>query len=98
MFTGIGDHCGTVSRLEKGSGAMGLGIRSSFTDVTLGESIAVDGVCLTALTTGAEELSFDVSPETLRLSRLGTIGLGAKVNLERALRFSDRLGGHLVTG
>ncbi len=67
-------------------------------DVVLGESIAVNGVCLTVVESGSSELSFDVSPETLRYTNLGELGTGSPVNLERAMKMADRFGGHLVSG
>jgi len=67
-------------------------------EVVLGESIAVNGVCLTVVGHAPDELSFDVSPETLRHTNLGELKKGSAVNLERAMKFSDRFGGHLVSG
>ncbi len=67
-------------------------------DIRLGESISVDGVCLTVAGLGDDAFSMDVSGETLSLSTLGLLKQGDEVNIERALRFSDRLGGHLVSG
>lgn len=63
-----------------------------------GESIAVDGVCLSVVEVGAGVFEVEMSPETMRRTTLGEAGIGRKVNLERAVRLSDRLGGHLVTG
>jgi riboflavin synthase len=70
---------------------------SSNMDVKIGDSIAVNGVCLTA-TTDQGSIVFDVSPETMKSTNLGELKVNQKVNLERALRLSDRLGGHIVTG
>ena len=67
-------------------------------DVVLGESIAINGVCLTVVAGCSEACSFEVSPETLRRTNLGELQRGSPVNLERALRLSDRLGGHIVQG
>ena len=67
-------------------------------EFTLGDSIAIDGVCLTVTTLSDKEFIVDVSPETLKRTTLGTKREGNRVNLERALKLSDRLGGHLVTG
>ena len=69
-----------------------------FDDVLMGESIACNGVCLTVVAFGADHFDADVSTETLALTTLGALPLGVAVNLERALRVGDRLGGHLVSG
>lgn len=97
MFTGIIQQLATVASLKAGP----QGARLSLLPeqpwmVEAGESVAVDGCCLTAL--AATGLEFDLSPETLQRSTLGTLKPGAKVNLERALRMGDALGGHLVGG
>jgi riboflavin synthase len=100
MFTGIVEGLGTV----KGIRPSGFGKRYSFTadfelkETAIGDSISVSGACLTVVTIHGKEFSADVSPETLAKTTLGSIKIGAKVNLERALRLSDRLGGHLVLG
>lgn len=94
MFTGIVDHCG---RLVAREGSR-LEIQTEFRDLVLGESVAVDGACLTVTGVLPGRFYCDVSPETLAKTRLGGVALGQRLNLERALRFSDRLGGHLVTG
>jgi riboflavin synthase len=67
-------------------------------ETALGDSVAVNGACLTVAHIGAEGLSFDVSRETLALTTLGGLKVGSEVNLERAMRVSDRLGGHMVSG
>jgi riboflavin synthase len=101
MFTGIIQAVGRIAAREnRGSdariaievGALDLG------DVAIGDSIAVGGVCLTAVELSATHFSVDVSAETLTRTTLGTLGVGAPVNLEKALRLADRLGGHLVSG
>jgi riboflavin synthase len=99
MFTGIVDHCGKVLNLQEFPGSIRLEISSYFNDLRLGESIAVDGCCLT-VTAFKEAGSFvcDVSPETLSLTRASEWKTGAVLNLERAMKLSDRLGGHIVTG
>jgi riboflavin synthase len=100
MFTGIVQDVGRCERLE----ASGTGRRLSVTtglstdDFEIGESVAVNGVCLTVVTVGAGRFAADVSPETLRRSTLGSLRAGDPVNLERALRPVDRLGGHFVLG
>jgi riboflavin synthase len=99
MFTGIVEERGRILAKSPTKNGVTLEIQSSFEDLKLGDSIAVDGVCLTvtALPKTGVFLA-DVSPETLRLTRLGDYSVDLLVNLERPLRFSDRLGGHYVTG
>jgi riboflavin synthase len=98
MFTGIVAELGEVTRVEHQSSAARLTIRGSTEGVVPGESIAVNGVCLTV--TGILDGTFtaDVMGETLSRSGLGELGPGAPVNLERSVRLADRLGGHLVQG
>ena len=98
MFTGLVETKETVSSVTN----TGNGVRLSVTqqadyDLQLGESVSVNGVCLTVIKHKGE-ISFDVSPETLKSTNIGELKVGDKVNLERALKLSDRLGGHLVTG
>lgn len=100
MFTGIILGKGTIVE-KRGSGrGMVFALESDFdlTDPEEGESIAVNGVCLTAKNIGIRRFTVDVSPESLARTNLGRLAVGSKVNLERALRLSDRLGGHMVTG
>jgi riboflavin synthase len=98
MFTGIVAELGEVAGIEQRGDAARLTIRGSTEDVSPGESIAVNGVCLTV--TGILEGTFtaDVMGETLDRSGLGALTPGAPVNLERSVRLADRLGGHLVQG
>jgi len=107
MFTGIVERTGLVVSALDRSGGLRLGIRPGkvegappWQDVALGESIAVNGVCLTVAHTvpGGLEVAFDVVPETLEKTALGTLRAGDSVNLERSLRVGDRFGGHYVTG
>ena len=100
MFTGLIQTIGTVRQLDRQGQSAQLRIRSSLAqdDLCLGESIAVNGVCLTVVAWDSDCFSVDVSPETLRRSTLGKLLPNHQVNLERALRLSDRLGGHLVSG
>ena len=100
MFTGLIEGRGTVQRLEKNGDSLRLWVKAGFPwpDPRLGESIAVNGVCLTATSWQDGVFSVEVSGETLSRSTLSLLKTGAGVNLERALRLSDRLGGHLVTG
>jgi len=101
MFTGIVQELGEVAAIQRYGDAVRLTIRGSthyMQDTELGESIAVNGVCLTA--TGILDGTFtaDVMGETLNRSGLGQLAEGAPVNLERPVRLADRLGGHLVQG
>jgi len=100
MFTGLILGKGIV--LEKRSSGSGMifSLESDFdlTGPEEGESIAVNGVCLTAKNIGSRKFTVDVSPESLSRTNLGKLSVGSKVNLERALRLSDRLGGHMVSG
>ena len=101
MFTGIIQAVGRLARLEPRGGDVRLYVDTAgldLTDVQLGDSIAVSGVCLTAVTLDARGFSADVSNETLSLTTLGHLKSGDPVNLEKALRLADRLGGHLVSG
>ncbi|MGH8597740.1 MAG: riboflavin synthase [Gammaproteobacteria bacterium] len=101
MFTGIIQALGTVRAISKTHLARRLVIDSGtldLGDVTPGDSIAVSGPCLTVTELGSAHFAVDVSPETLHLTTLGTLGLGVSVNLEKALTLSSRLGGHLVSG
>ena len=98
MFTGIVAELGEVAGIEQRGDAARLTIRGSTEGVSPGESIAVNGVCLTV--TGIQEGTFtaDVMGETLARSGLGSLTLGAPANLERSVTLADRLGGHLVQG
>lgn len=101
MFTGIIEGVGSLRVCEPRGGDVRLCVAVGslpFDDVRLGESIAVNGVCLTVIAFDAESFDADVSTETLALTTLGRLQPGARVNLERAMRPSDRLGGHLVSG
>lgn len=99
MFTGIVTGLGRVAAVEKRRGGLRLSIQppSRFGRFAAGESVAVSGVCLTAVAAG-EGLVADLSTETLRRSRLARLTAGDAVNLERALRWGDRLSGHFVMG
>jgi riboflavin synthase len=101
MFTGIIEGVGRVAALEARGGDVRLRVDTGtlpFEAVQLGESIAVNGVCLTVVEFDAASFAADASNETLALTTLGTLQAGAPVNLERAMRPTDRLGGHLVSG
>lgn len=100
MFTGIVEGMGVVKGISSTQEGLLLGCVPDFmlTDGKVGESIAVNGVCLTAVTISERFFSADVSFETLKRTNLGALRLGSRVNLERAMRPTDRLGGHIVTG
>jgi len=100
MFTGIVEEIGTVERIESGRESIGLIVRCEkvLEDARPGDSLSVNGVCLTASGLGERWFRADVMPETMRRTSLGSLKISQPVNLERALRLSDRLGGHLVNG
>jgi len=101
MFTGIIKARGEIAAMEKRGGDVRLSVRSDgmpWADYELGESIAVNGVCLTAVALHADGFDTDVSVETLDITALGRLKVGSAVNLEPALSLGDRLGGHLVSG
>ena len=100
MFTGLIADVGTVRNFSQQGASAQLQVTSSLVadGLTLGESIAVNGACLTVVRWDKNSFTVDVSPETLACTTLGRIQIGKQVNLERALRLSDRLGGHLVSG
>ncbi len=100
MFTGLIETTGTLARCDRTPGGMRLFLSSSLpaAELSMGESIAVDGVCLTVTSFSEKGFSVDVSPESLAATTLGAKKTGARVNLERAMKLSDRLGGHLVSG
>jgi riboflavin synthase len=101
MFTGIIQAQGEIVSAERRSGDLRLSVRSSemdWADVELGDSIATNGVCLTAVSLPGDGFVADVSIETLDLTTVGTWEPGTKVNLEKALTPQSRLGGHIVSG
>jgi riboflavin synthase len=101
MFTGIIQAIGEVRQLQPSGGDMRLRIATGkldLSDVGLGDSIAVNGVCLTAVDLPGDGFVADVSRETLSLTSLGGLKSGSRVNLEKALTLASRLGGHLVSG
>jgi len=100
MFTGIVQALGRIARIETSGGDLRLFVDATALDaeVALGDSVCVCGVCLTVVARDAGTLAFDVSNETMALTTLGALRAGDGVNLEPALRLSDRLGGHLVSG
>ena len=100
MFTGIIQGKGTIFETRSAGSGLIVGLETDFdlTEPAEGESIAVNGVCLTAKGIRGRRFHADVSPESLSKTNLGRLSVGGSVNLERALRLSDRLGGHLVSG
>ena len=100
MFTGIIEEVGEVRRLTRhDAGArLEIGCRTVLSDATPGVSIAVNGVCLTAVEVDEAHFSADLAPETLKRSNLGALQTGSLVNLERPLSLSTRLSGHMVQG
>jgi riboflavin synthase len=100
MFTGIVEELGTVASLERRPAGARLRIRCStvLSDAKEGSSIAVNGVCLTALDLTPDSFAADLAPETLALTNLGDLSAGARVNLERPVTPATRLSGHIVQG
>jgi riboflavin synthase len=100
MFTGLVEALGTVRSFSFAGAGSRLVVAEPRVapELALGESVAVNGVCLTVVAQDAETFAFEAGPETLKRTNLGALAPGDRVNLERALRLSDRLGGHLVQG
>lgn len=100
MFSGIVETIGTITRIDRTSEGARLTLSTNIpvAEVSLGESICINGTCLTVVAIGEAELSFDVSAESLRRTNLSDLQPGNQVNLERSLRVNDRLSGHLVFG
>ncbi len=99
MFTGLVEEVGRVRVLEKRGEGARLHLQSALAaELSLGESLAVNGCCLTVTSLGGEEASFDLLGETLARTNLGSLAEGGRVNLERALRADGRFGGHFVQG
>ncbi len=96
MFTGIVEEVGVVAKISD----IGMTVRATKVteDLKLGDSIAVNGACLTAVSFDRTEFSVDLSPETMRRTSLDQLSVGGPVNLERALLASDRMGGHIMQG
>ncbi len=100
MFTGLIEDIGRIAAIEPRGDGTRLTIETQLPrkEISLGDSIAVNGICLTVTDTGGSGLIFDVSPETAARSTIRELRGGSRVNLERALKMGDRLGGHIVTG
>jgi len=99
MFTGLIEELGRIQVIERHGRGIRLKVKANaMRDEQPGDSISVNGVCLTVTETKGEIISFDVSPETIRATNLGNLKIGDRVNLERAMTLQQRLGGHIVTG
>jgi riboflavin synthase len=100
MFTGIIEGLGTIKAIQPAEQGKRFTVEADFVldQTKIGDSIAVSGACLTAVAVEGKRFAVDVSPETLTKTTFGKAGIGERVNLERALRLSDRLDGHLVSG
>jgi riboflavin synthase len=100
MFTGIIEEIGEVQKVARSGNITLLAVKASkvFQDANIGDSICVNGSCLTVVKKEADIASFEVMNETLKVTGLGLLRTGAKVNLERSLKIGDRLSGHFVSG
>ncbi|MGN0395828.1 MAG: riboflavin synthase [Coprococcus sp.] len=100
MFTGIVEEIGKVKKIDKGVSSCSLAIEADkvLEGSNIGDSIAVNGVCLTVTSMAGKIFTADVMPETLRRSNLGSLSSGSYVNLERAMAANGRFGGHIVSG
>jgi len=100
MFAGIVEEMGAVKAMEKTLAGTRLAILAStvMDDLPIGASIGVNGACLTVVKRDDKEFTVDVSPETLGVTNLGSLSTGSPVNLERAMKLNERIGGHLVAG
>lgn len=100
MFTGIVEEIGAIATLEKTLAGTRFTILASVVmgDLKIGDSVSVNGTCLTVVSKSERDFSVEVSPETLSVTTLGSFAAGTPVNLERAMRLNERIGGHLVAG
>ncbi len=100
MFTGIIEELGKVQSVQKGKNTCSVTIYAPniCKDIQIGDSIAVNGTCLTVIEQHSNNFKADIMPETLRKTNLGVLKKGEMVNLEKALKLSDQLGGHMVSG
>ena len=100
MFTGLVEECGRVAALDPIGDGIRLRVSANtvLDDIEMGASIAVNGVCLTVVDFDDDGFAVDAVPETMERTSLGALGAGSPVNLERSVRASDRLGGHIVQG
>ena len=100
MFTGLIEEIGILKEVRKGvkSAELSISANKVLQDIRIGDSISTNGVCLTVIRFSNNSFAVDVMPETMRRSNLKNLKPGSKINLERALRLGDRLGGHIVSG
>ena len=100
MFTGLVEEVGTIRAIRRGahSSVLSIGAETILSDLKIGDSVAVNGVCLTATSRDSGGFTADVMPETLNRSSLGALTVGSHVNLERAMAADGRFGGHIVSG
>lgn len=100
MFTGIIEEIGSIRKIQRGrvSGSLTIGAKEILSDVKIGDSIAVNGICLTVTGQEADSFTVDVMHETFDRSSAGSFQVGTKVNLERAMPAQGRFGGHIVSG
>lgn len=100
MFTGICEEIGTVKKIARHGRTTAFGIKAVTVaeDIKIGDSVCVNGICLTAIEKKAGLLTFEALPQTLKITNLGAVRINDKVNLEPALKLADRLSGHFVTG
>lgn len=100
MFSGIIEELGIIKKISRSGNNTVLEIQADkvLEDTKVGDSIAVNGACLTLIKKGKDSLSFEVIPETLKVTNLGSVRISDKVNLERSLKIGDRLSGHFVSG
>jgi riboflavin synthase len=100
MFSGIVEEMGAISILNKSLAGTRLTIIAAtiMGDLPIGASVSVNGACLTVVARTDQDFSVDVSPETLQVTTLGSLASGSPVNLERAMKLNDRIGGHMVSG
>lgn len=100
MFTGLIEDVGRITSFTRRGEAALLSVESAIpmAEITLGDSVAVNGACLTVTAAEGQMLTFDVSPESIARATIGRLHSGSRVNLERALKLGERLGGHIVSG
>ncbi|MBX3324265.1 MAG: riboflavin synthase [Nitrospira sp.] len=100
MFTGIVEEMGAITVMNKSLAGAKLTILAStvMSDLKIGDSVSVNGICLTVVSRSERDFSVEVSPETLSVTTLGGFAVGMPVNLERAMKLNERIGGHLVAG
>jgi riboflavin synthase len=99
MFTGLIEALGQIREIKSHAGGIRLGLTTDLTSsLSAGDSLAVNGVCLTVVAADGDAVYMDVSPETIRVTTIGGLAQGATVNLERPLRPEARIGGHFVQG